>query len=30
MRYTYYRGLTQVSNWARLKFVAMDLKKLAG
>ena len=29
MRYTYYRGLTQVSNWVRLKFAAMNLKKLA-
>ena len=24
-----YRGLTQVSNWVRLKFAAMNLKKLA-
>lgn len=29
MRYTHYRGLTQVSNWVRLKFAAMNLKKLA-
>ena len=29
MRYTFYRGLAQVSNWVRLKFVAMNLKKLA-
>ena len=29
MRYTLYRGLTQVSNWVRLKFAAMNLKKLA-
>jgi len=29
MRYTYYRGLAQVSNWVRLKFAAMNLKKLA-
>ena len=29
VRYTYYRGLTQVSNWVRLKFAAMNLKKLA-
>ena len=29
MRYTQYRGLSQVSNWVRLKFVAMNLKKLA-
>ena len=29
MRYTPYRGLAQVSNWVRLKFVAMNLKKLA-
>ena len=29
MRYTFYRGLTQVSNWVRLKFAAMNLKKLA-
>lgn len=29
MRYTQYRGLAQVSNWVRLKFAAMNLKKLA-
>lgn len=29
MRYTFYRGLVQVSKWARLKFAAMNLKKLA-
>ena len=29
MRYTQYRGLTQVTNWVRLKFAAMNLKKLA-
>ena len=29
MRYTQYRGLTQVTNWVKLKFVAMNLKKLA-
>ena len=29
MRYTYYRGLNQVSNWVRLKFAAMNLKKIA-
>lgn len=29
MCYTYYHGLTQVSNWVRLKFAAMKLKKLA-
>ncbi|MCI8400478.1 MAG: hypothetical protein HFF90_13950 [Oscillibacter sp.] len=29
MRCTFYRGLTQVSNWMRLKFAAMNLKKLA-
>ena len=29
MRYTPYRGLAQVTNWVRLKFVAMNLKKLA-
>ena len=27
MRYTFYRGLAQVSNWVRLKFAAMNLKK---
>ncbi len=29
MRYTTYRGLAQVSNWVKLKFAAMNLKKLA-
>ena len=29
MRYTLYRGLTQVTNWIRLKFAAMNLKKYA-
>ena len=29
IRYTQYRGLTQATNWVRLKFVAMNLKKLA-
>ena len=29
MRYTHYRGLIPVSNWVRLKFAAMNLKKLA-
>lgn len=29
MRYTPYRGLAQVNNWVRLKFAAMNLKKLA-
>ncbi|MCI9156507.1 MAG: hypothetical protein HFF44_06145 [Lawsonibacter sp.] len=28
MCYTHYRGLAQVSNWVRLKFAAMNLKKL--
>ena len=26
---TQYRGLAQVNNWAKLKFAAMNLKKLA-
>ena len=30
MRYTQYRGLAQVPNWVKLKFAAMNLKKLAG
>lgn len=30
MRYTQYRGLAQVTNWVKLKFAAMNLKKLAG
>ena len=29
MRYTHYRGLAQVSNWVRLKFAAMNLKRFA-
>lgn len=29
MRYTPYRGLTQVQNWVKLKFAAMNLKKFA-
>ncbi len=29
MRYTLYRGLIQVTNWVRLKFAAMNLKKYA-
>ena len=29
MRYTLFRGLAQVTNWVRLKFAAMNLKKLA-
>jgi len=29
MRYTLYRGLAQVTKWVRLKFAAMNLKKLA-
>ena len=29
MRYTQYRGLAQVTNWEKLKFAAMNLKKLA-
>ncbi len=29
MRYTYYKGLKQVTNWVRLKFTAINLKKLA-
>jgi len=29
MRHTHYRGLAQFSNWVRLKFAAMNLKKLA-
>lgn len=29
MRYTQYRGLPRVSNWVRLKYAAMNLKKLA-
>ena len=29
MRYTQYRGLAQVTTWVKLKFAAMNLKKLA-
>ena len=29
MRYTPYRGLSHVSNWVKLKYAAMNLKKLA-
>lgn len=29
MRYTHYRGLARVSNWVKLKFAAMNLKKMA-
>ena len=29
MRFTYYRGLSQVTKWVRLKFAAMNLKKYA-
>ena len=29
MHYTTYRGFAQVSNWVRLKFAAMNLKKFA-
>ncbi|MDL2294203.1 IS1182 family transposase [Ruminococcaceae bacterium OttesenSCG-928-D13] len=29
MRYTLLRGLTRVTNWLRLKFAAMNLKKMA-
>jgi len=29
MRYTRYTGLAQVTNWVKLKFAAMNLKKLA-
>ena len=29
MRYTQYRGLERVSNWVKLKYTAMNLKKLA-
>ncbi len=29
MRYTYHKGLAQVSKWVKLKFAAMNLKKLA-
>ena len=29
MRYTPYRGLAAVTSWVKLKFAAMNLKKLA-
>ena len=29
MRYTHHRGLARVSAWVRLKYAAMNLKKLA-
>lgn len=29
MRYTQYRGLAQVTNWVKLKFADMNVKKLA-
>ncbi|MDL2254413.1 transposase, partial [Ruminococcaceae bacterium OttesenSCG-928-I18] len=29
MRYTNHRGLARVTSWVRLKFAAMNLKKLA-
>ena len=29
MHYTQYRGLARVTNWVKLKFAAMNLKKLA-
>ena len=29
MRYTRFRGLTQVTNWVKPKFIAMNFKKLA-
>lgn len=29
MRYTPYRGLTAVTNWVKLKFATMNLKKMA-
>ena len=29
MRYTHHRGLARVSAWVRLKYVAMNLKKIA-
>ena len=29
MRFTYHRGLTRAANWVRLKFAAMNLKKIA-
>ncbi|MDQ9825195.1 transposase, partial [Acinetobacter sp. 163] len=29
MRFTQYRGLAQVTKWVKLKFAAMNLKKIA-
>ena len=29
MRYTHHRGLARVTQWVRLKYAAMNLKKLA-
>ena len=29
MRYTHHRGLARVKSWVRLKYAAMNLKKLA-
>ncbi|MGI6558539.1 MAG: transposase, partial [Limnochordia bacterium] len=29
MRYTFHRGLVRVASWVRLKFAAMNLKRLA-
>ena len=29
MRYTHHRGLARVTHWVRLKYAAMNLKKLA-
>ena len=29
MRHTTYTGLAQVTNWVRIKFAAMNLKKLS-
>ena len=29
MRYTHHRGLARVTKWVKLKFAAMNLKKLA-
>ena len=29
MRYTHHRGLASVTRWVRLKYVAMNLKKMA-
>ena len=30
MRYTHHRGLARVSAWVRLKYAAMNFKKIAG